>query len=373
MFYVIGIAVTLFLAAILITKKGKTDADKILAVWLVVIGMHLASFYLFITGKYASHPYLLGLELPFPLLHGPLLYLYTGALTNQSPPRVSKLVHFIPFLLFYVIFFQFISSSPEHKIHVYKNNGIGYETLKGVLLAVIIVSGVVYVALSLILLSRHRNVIQNEFSYAERVNLRWLRYLIYGIAAIWLVVIVGDDQATYSAVVLFVMMLGYFGIKQVGIFTQQLPVRSPNEVVTDFGGPPSTGSDQKRKYQKSSLNPEAAKSIHVALSQLMLEKKPYTNPDLTLDELAQTLNVHRNNLSQVINTYEQKSFYDYINSKRIEEFKRIVVIPENQRFSLLGLANNSGFNSKTSFHRNFKNVTGLSPMEYLNQVNVRLE
>ena len=230
-----------------------------------------------------------------------------------------------------------------------------------------------YVALSLILLSKHRNVIKNEFSYAERVNLRWLRYLIYGIAAIWLVVIVGDDQATYSAVVLFVMMLGYFGIKQVGIFTQQLPVRSLNEVVTDFGGSPSTGEDQKRKYQKSSLNPEAAKSIHLALSQLMREKKPYTNPDLTLDELAQALNVHRNNLSQVINTYEKKSFYDYINSNRIEEFKRIVVIPENQRFSLLGLANNSGFNSKTSFNRNFKNVTGLSPTEYLKQVNVQLE
>jgi AraC-like DNA-binding protein len=88
--------------------------------------------------------------------------------------------------------------------------------------------------------------------------------------------------------------------------------------------------------------------------------------------LAQSLNVHPNNLSQVINTFEGKTFFDYVNQKRIEEFKRIVSLPENQKFTLLALAHDCGFNSKTSFNRNFKNCTGLSPSEYLREAKIEL-
>ena len=386
MFYLIGIVVTFFLATILITKKGKIEADKILAIWLVTIGIHLTSFYLFLTRENLLFPYLLGVELPFPLLHGPLLYLYTEAVTNQVAKRRLRLLHFVPFFLGYLLFLPFISSPAEHKIFVYKNNGLGYETLTGLLLLAIMISGIVYVALSLRLLARHKRIIKNQFSYAEKINLAWLRYLIYGIAVIWIVVFFGDDSATYSAVVVFVIMLGYFGIKQVGIFTQQLPPESRSEGKEIKDPIPKTISSalpdldesdveepRKAKYLKSSLNADSAENIYTDLIQLMIEKKPYTNPELTLDELAQTLKVHRNNLSQVINTYEQKSFYDYINLKRVEEFKRVVALPENQKFTLLGLANNSGFNSKTSFNRNFKNATGLSPTEYLKQAHILLQ
>ena len=384
MFYLIGIAVTFFLATILITKRGKSEADQILAIWLVTIGIHLAFFYLFIADKNHLFPYLLGLDLPFPLLHGPLLYLYTEAVTNQGATKRFRILHFVPFFLVYVLFLPFIMSPAEHKIFVYKNSGVGYENSMGILFLAIVISGIVYVALSLRLLARHKRIIQNQFSYAEKINLSWLRYLIYGIAVIWIVVIFGDDRATYSTVVVFVIMLGYFGIKQVGIFTQQLPIESksdfkqvaqPVSISTSLPDleAPGTEEPRKAKYLKSSLNADSAENIYTGLTQLMREKKPYTNPELTLDELAQTLNVHRNNLSQVINTYEQKSFYDYINLKRVEEFKRIVSLPESQKFTLLGLANNSGFNSKTSFNRNFKNATGLSPTEYLKQAHILLE
>ncbi|MNY28251.1 Helix-turn-helix domain protein [compost metagenome] len=70
---------------------------------------------------------------------------------------------------------------------------------------------------------------------------------------------------------------------------------------------------------------------------------------------------------------EKKSFYDYINELRIEEFKIIVVLPENQKFTLLSLAYDVGFNSKTSFNRNFKNITGLSPTAYLQQQKIQLQ
>lgn len=389
MFYVIGIVVTFFLAAILISKHGKTGADWILTLWLMVMGIHLASFYMFVTGKNFQFPYLLGIEAPLPLLHGPFLLLYTEALTNQIAFRKYRILHFAPFLFSYLLFFQFLLLPSEQKILVYKNYGVGFETLTGFMSVMISISGVVYVGLSLWLLKKHKQTILNQFSYAEKINLAWLRYLIYGIGLIWVFVIIGNEPAIYSTVVVFVIFLGYFGINQVGIFTQKLPMELPMELkalapieISSSENIPAhalkimtlSGEEEikKAKYLKSSLTEQAAENIHALLAQYMNDKKLFVNPELTLAELAHVLQVHPNNLSQVINTFEKKTFFDYINLMRIEEFKRIVSLPENQKFTLLGLANNCGFNSKTSFNRNFKNATGLSPTDYLKQAQINL-
>ena len=77
---------------------------------------------------------------------------------------------------------------------------------------------------------------------------------------------------------------------------------------------------------------------------------------------------HPNYLSQVINEVEGINFYDYVNRLRVEEFKRLLSLPENQRFTLLALAYDCGFNSKSAFNRCFKKTTGLSPSEYAKQL-----
>jgi AraC-like DNA-binding protein len=83
--------------------------------------------------------------------------------------------------------------------------------------------------------------------------------------------------------------------------------------------------------------------------------------------------VNPNTLSQVINSREGKNFYDYINLLRIADFKEQIQQPESQKYSLLGLATQCGFNSKTTFNRNFKKATGLSPTEYLAKNNISLQ
>jgi AraC-like DNA-binding protein len=295
-----------------------------------------------------------------------------------------KLLHFLPFILTYCLFLPFFFLSPDQRILVYQNEGKGYEIQVMILLLLIVVSGIVYVSLSLWLLKKHKKIVSDQFSSADKINLAWLRYLIYGIGVIWLFVLFDSDPMIFNSVVVFVFFLGYFGIKQVGIFTQ---VRSPdnvsivvNDLVTSSMNSPDTDSIDnmvddtgKGKYLRSSLSKVAANEIHTSLTKAMEVDKLFTNPELTLSKLSETLDVHPHNLSQVINTFEGMSFYDYINHQRIIEFKRIAGLPESRKYTLLSLAHDCGFNSKTSFNRNFKNATGLSPSEYLSQTRIQLE
>ena len=394
MLYLAGIIITLFLVILLTGKLNKTTADKILIAWLFVIAFHLLSFYLFITGRIYDYPYLLGTHLPYPLLHGPFLYLYTTALTHQQPKsRTAWLLHFIPVIILYLFLIPFFSLPSVEKINVYRNNGAGYEILIQVCFWGIIISGIAYIIASQFLLRRYRKSIENEFSNIEKINLAWLRYLIYGIAVIWIGVIFGNDPVIFGTVVLFVFFLGYFGIRQTGIFTSAHPENSKpqtlsaEEIQKESKIPvyPEQSPDgvtnqseinrvtSKIKYEKSGLAEEQADRIYKQLVGCMTNQKLFSDSELTLAALAKTLDVHPNHLSQVINSYAGKNFYDYINFHRVEEFKRLAPLPDNRNFTLLSLAYECGFNSKTSFNRNFKKATGVSPTGYLQQLHISLK
>lgn len=384
MIFLFGISITFFLAVLLISKKNKSEADFILSAWLVFIGIHLTCFYFFISEKYVSFPYYLGFELPLPFVHGPFLYWYTRSLTRHTAKKGWSLLHFLPFLLCYVFLYGFLTLPFADKIYVYQNKGAGYETIQTAMNIGVIISGISYVLLSLLRLARHRKFIKDQFSYTDKINLAWLRYLIIGIGVIWIAVTFGDDQITFSIVVVFVFFIGYFGIRQAEIFTPRYsllnfaPDTMEPERVTPESLPYSTAGEadktmaEKSKYEKSGLKESDLEGIRLRLDELMSQEKLYTDPELTLPDLAKKIGVHPNYLSQAINTVEQKNFFDYINEQRVEEFKRMASLPGNQQFTLLSLAFECGFNSKTSFNRNFKKATGLTPSEYLSQKDIHL-
>lgn len=379
MFHITGIVISLFLALLLFTKKGKSTADYILALWLVLISFHLLCYYLLVSGTYPEFPWLLGLEIPLPLVHGPFLYGYVAALVNPGNKKSYWLVHLIPAGIAYLLLSGFYIQSPAHKIYTYQHHGIGYEKITAIIRFPIIPSGIIYVVLSLILLKRHSINISRQFSYSEKINLNWLVCLTIGISTIWLSIIFGNDTSTFVLVDLFILFIGYFGIKQVGIFTNRrtenlladaAALEAPGEAPATDRDDPVT-YEEKVKYKKTAIGDELMSHIHQGLTQMMQTEKPFKNPELSLDELASRLKVSSNTLSQVINSVEQRNFYDYINDFRVKEFQRIVVLPENNQFTLLSLAFEVGFNSKTSFNRNFKKATGLSPREFCRQAQIR--
>lgn len=97
----------------------------------------------------------------------------------------------------------------------------------------------------------------------------------------------------------------------------------------------------------------------------MNTEKLFKESDLTLSQLANRLHTHPNYLSQVINDKENKNFFDYINTLRTQEFIAVISDINNQKYTLLSLAYECGFNSKSSFNKYFRKTTGQSPSEYL--------
>ncbi len=373
MIYIIGIVITFFLTFILLTKKEKSGADRILVGWLCVILLHLILFSVISSKEYLQFPYLLGFEIPLPLLHGPFLFLYTKALTSGNISFRKMSFHFIPHMISFLSTIPFLLLSQEEKIHVYQNEGQGYGILSGIILFGVILSGIAYIVLSIRILMKHKRQIKNNFSYTEKINLEWLFRLIIGLSCIWILVLFADDEMIFTSVVLFVLFIGYYGIKQVGIFTNQPPLELSPVLQSSGATELSIAAMENSKYDKSSLTDNQAQEIHRRLVDVIEVKKIYLTPELTLAMVSEELGVHPNSLSQVINTIEQKNFFDYINTLRIQEFMERVANPDNQKYTLLSIAYECGFNSKTSFNRNFKNIIGKSPSEYLKEVKARLD
>lgn len=343
--------------------------------WFFFAVLHLVYISWYAQERYFEKPQLIGWEMPLPLLHGPFLYLYISSLTNQRS-RFPGILHFLPFLLAYLVLAPVLLSMPAQD---WLNNvkAQQFRPFFNGFLVVIIVSGITYVILSLILLHRHRKNIADQFSSTDKITLNWLRYLIAGIGVIWGVVIFyRTPQTLYISVALFMFFIGYFGIKQVGIFSDPpliapLPAVVPADALLTMETASETGAG-KMKYERTGVTEEEVGKIHEALINLMQGKQLYKEPELTLGDLAKELQVHPSILSQVINSQEQMSFYDYINTQRVAAFKQILQQPESRQFTLLSLAFECGFNSKSSFNRNFRKMMQCSPTDYLKLNNIHI-
>ncbi len=113
------------------------------------------------------------------------------------------------------------------------------------------------------------------------------------------------------------------------------------------------------------LDPSSIEKYTNKLLGYMDEQKPYLDAELTMRNLASHLELHPNKLSWLINESLNKSFKDFINQYRVEYFKHLAKDSKNAHISNLGLAYDSGFNSKTGFYNAFKKVTSLTPSQYL--------
>ena len=357
MIYIAGISIALFTSALLLLKKDKSTADYFLLLWMLLNVAHLGFHYLNFVGTLFDYPQILGIQLPFPLFQGVALYFYVSSVTNQSPQRNwHYLLHLIPAILAYLYMISFFTLPAAEKIEIFKQKGgEDYALFMSILQIAVFVSGFIYVVWCSWLLIQHKKNIISQFSDIEDISLSWLQFLVYGLGIVWcFVIFTQSDVIIYQAVSVFVILIGFFGVQQKNIFNKvEQRFKEPQEIKV------------KEKYLSSGLSEENSDKQYEKLTQLMEQDQLYKNANLSLRDLAKELNLHPNYLSQIINEKGGVSFYDYINTYRVEEFKKLIEIPENKKFTLMSLALDCGFNSKSSFNRNFKKITGQIPSQFV--------
>lgn len=325
------------------------------------MAFHVLLYYLNFSSEPFQIPHLLGLEIPYPLVHGPLLYLYVAEITNQLPKQNWKhFLHFVPLSIGYLFLIPFFFLSALQKIAFYQNGFEGYERFMQFGLLLISLSGVVYLIWSVVLLIKHKKNIEHKFSDLESINLNWLQFIIIGFAIIWgIVITINKDEYIFAGVALFVILIGYLGLQQKAIFQNvHFVTKSPSESVDN-------NTTEKPKYEKSGLNKQLAEKTHKRLLHLFQNEHYYTRSQFSIQELAAELEIQPNYLSQIINQREGQNFYDFVNTYRLEAFKKMVEKGRHNQLTLLALAYECGFNSKSSFNRYFKNQMGQTPSEFV--------
>ena len=120
----------------------------------------------------------------------------------------------------------------------------------------------------------------------------------------------------------------------------------------------------KTKYKDSLVQVDEARNVISKMNEYLLNQKSYKDPDYNLNSLAKDMGLPSKMLSQVMNTYMNQNFNDFINNFKVEEFKQLAKAPESAKFSILALALEAGFRSKSVFNSAFKKFTGLTPSEY---------
>jgi adenylate cyclase len=169
-----------------------------------------------------------------------------------------------------------------------------------------------------------------------------------------------------AAISLRLPMLMYLFVEPLMKPMREVP-RFQELMQTVLGQKPSIDLSN-RKYKKKLFSRDLLQQNVQALNLLMTEKQPYLDPELSLRSLAQLLDLPPNHMSQLLNEGFDKNFSEFVNAYRLDTFKQKATEPANQQFTIMSLAYDSGFNSKTVFNTFFKKQLGKTPTAYWKEV-----
>jgi AraC-like DNA-binding protein len=169
-------------------------------------------------------------------------------------------------------------------------------------------------------------------------------------------------ETSFIGLTILAYLFTIFGFHQPSIFEEVVKVHIP---VVEL----NLEDTEQKKYARSGLKKKDVARYIKMLEQHLEKDKPYRDRELTIFDLSDQLQIPRHFLSEVINEHLGKNFYTLVNEYRIEEVKKRMVDPAYKHLTILAIAYDAGFNSKSSFNTIFKQKTGKTPSEYLQSFN----
>jgi AraC-like DNA-binding protein len=213
------------------------------------------------------------------------------------------------------------------------------------------------------LLTHKKNVLLYASS-TETVDLAWLRHFFLGLAVMIVIItchtvfdLPSVRNMAYVSYLILAFYLAYFALQQKSVFNEKRETNLELRSIID-------ANEQPDLQRKQVLTDEQLASLKPKLLALMQSQEPYLNSELGLPDLAVMLQLSPQELSYLINVGFDNNFYGFVNSYRVEESKTLLNSPKHQHLSMIGIAFEAGFNSKTAFNTAFKKMTGVSPTEF---------
>jgi AraC-like DNA-binding protein len=387
-FLVVTIGQTLMANLILMTNKvGDRYANTFLSLFLFSISLLLSLLYISDFWLY-FFPHVSNIHIPVIITLPVFLWFYVQRLTgeNRDLNLAYQVLHFIPLLLIIAIMLPYYNLSGSEKMLIrlgeapvfsYSDTHHWVFTYLPSLKIFMVAQGFIYSYFCYRKLIEHQKKIEHEFSNLERINLRWLKYLLvvntliyimYLLANYWLQLMPDMRYLWLINVVIgctLITVFSYFGIYQKIIFDNKqndkniIDTASDNSILIKEAG---LAVNQIERYKSSNLTEEEISDIEKKLTTYMVEKRPYLNPDLSLKQLAEDNAFIPRDLSRVINERFEKNFLEFINNYRIEAAKLALFDGSNK--TVLEVAMSVGFNSKSTFYDAFKRVTKTTPTAF---------
>jgi len=359
--FVIVIFQLLFTSLFLFTHRGgRRSSNVLLGAFFLVIGLNLMDNLLLIKGAYTGNTGFGLWSVWLLLLFGPLLYLFTQSILYRDfRLSFSKGWHFLPFVLLFIIteiYWQMKGPAQRRVIleQIMMRKVPGYQYWDS---ALIFVQFFLYMFASFRLIGRFKQAAGDAFSDYRRIDIRWLSYsLLFFTAAMALAAVNSFIGLTSLAAYWLPVFLVVTGLMWVYINVLLLKALRDSEL---FG----VLEDEPQEAATSGPVMEW-RGVLDQLRGHMETRRPWLDPDLTLEQLALQLKLRPKLLSQAINDGLGQNFFEFINTYRVKEAKRLLTNPVDRKITVLEVLYQVGFNSKSSFNTVFKKQTGLTPSEF---------
>ena len=294
------------------------------------------------------------------LFFGPTIYLFTQSILSSKRFSNSDLFHYIPGVVYSLVVTFYYILPPTEVIAERIASGELYRVVH-ILVGLGLTVNITYFVLSVLEFNRLNDSLQAEASYV--LNISFVRNFLLAIGIcllIWLSVYlisfgnhtqieIVSREFIWLAIALIVLFIAYYQMVAPSVFQF-------HQFSTEV------------KYAQSKFSTADLDRLKLELEEIMEQKKPYLNARLLKTELAELMNINAPELSRLLNERIGMSFFEYVNYHRIHEFIRLAKSPIIEQKTLLGLAQEAGFNSKSTFNKSFKQIMGRPPSEYLKKI-----
>ena len=346
------------IAALLLSSKYRSKINGYIIVLIVALFLGLSGKVLYISEIFGRNPKLILISEIATVLFGCTSFLFLRSSLFRTSFERKELYHYLPATGYLILIFSYFVLTPMEVMRERIQSG---ELTRVIYLfhAFALMVNVTYWVKSIQVYRSFQNRLADEVSYGVQTKfffnfllliggclLLWVTVYLLNMLGVKGIVETNFRLSIWLALAFVVLFLAFYGLVHPEVF-QVLP------------------KIMDKKYVQSKFSSEDLERLKTDLEQLMVDKKPYLNNKLLKSELAELLGISNPEMARLLNEKIGMNFFEFVNFYRIKEFIQLAQSDLNKELTFFGLAQEAGFNSKSTFNKSFKKLMGVSPSQYL--------